>query len=452
MTGNRIYPHDIDAEECVLGSILLDSNAITKIALSEKDFYSERNQNIFTAMMLLAQRNVSINQITVAEELARADNLQKVGGASYLSHLISVTPTSLDIEYYAEIVNRYSFSRKLIQVAKEIAELGFEAKPDMGATLSKADDLLLSLRSNNLTNPLVTPDQKQELLFDRYLDLNNLQGDAAISTGLVSLDKALGGGFYGGDLTIIAGRTGMGKTSCLLNLAENMSKRGNVLIFSCEMSVLRLGDKEISSKVGIPVNRLRMGKYGDALFGVIIDTVGEVHNIPIYTYDSQPITTSIITQVANSLYLRKGLSSVIVDHLGLLDDETGENRNLTLGYMTRKLKQLALKLNIPVLLAHQLSREVEKRDDKRPILSDLRESGRIEEDADGVIFLYRDSYYYDPQSWRKTFSDKMGNCPEYPENITEFILAKQRLGETNRIKTYFDKQYQKYFDLDTTQE
>jgi replicative DNA helicase len=337
-------------------------------------------------------------------------------------------------------------------MSEQISAIGYKADSDITTSLGKADDMLINLRGRNTSNTLITPTQKQERLYNRYLQLNVVEGSVAVSSGLRSLDYQLGGGFYGGDLHIIAGRTGMGKSSILINLARNMARSGNIIYFSCEMGVNSLGDKEVAGDVGIPVNRLRMGKYGDDLINQIMNVVGEINQIPVYTYDEPPITTDKIIQLSNALYLRSGLSAIIVDHLGLLDDDIGENRNLTLGFMTKKLKQLAIKLDIPVLLAHQLSREVEKREDKRPVLSDLRESGRIEEDADGVLFLYRDSYYYrDATEWRRAFT-KNGQCPDYPETITECIIAKQRLGEISKVKLHFDKTHQRYYDLAEAQD
>jgi replicative DNA helicase len=277
-----------------------------------------------------------------------------------------------------------------------------------------------------------------------------MEGGMAISTGLTDLDRLLGGGVFDGDLIVVGARPGMGKTTLLQNISNYIARtKGNVLFFSCEMDYNALSDRDIAGFVGVPINTVRLGKYDSQLYCDITSSLEILKETKLYIYDETPITTSKIMQASLNMKLRHGLVAIVIDYLGLLDDEVGENRNITLGYMTKKLKQVARKLNIPVILAHQLSRDLEKRDDKRPILSDLRESGHIEEDADGVLFLYRDSYYYDRVKWRQMYSNKKtGECPEYPENITEVIIAKQRQGESNiSVKVLFDKKYQIFKDL-----
>ena len=446
---NRLPPHDIDSEEALLGSLLIGAN-LESATIEATDFYSERNRWIFEACERLKGRNVSLNQITVAQELAGQEKLENCGGAAYLSHLISSCPTSLDYHFYCEIVHRLAWYRKLIAASDQISNIGYQINADINLSINKADDILLQLRKGYSSMSIIDPDKRVELLYQRYAKLYEMEGGMAISTGLTDLDRLLGGGVFDGDLIVVGARPGMGKTTLLQNISNYIARtKGNVLFFSCEMDYNALSDRDIAGFVGVPINTVRLGKYDSQLYCDITSSLEILKETKLYIYDETPITTSKIMQASLNMKLRHGLVAIVIDYLGLLDDEVGENRNITLGYMTKKLKQVARKLNIPVILAHQLSRDLEKRDDKRPILSDLRESGHIEEDADGVLFLYRDSYYYDRVKWRQMYSNKKtGECPEYPENITEVIIAKQRQGESNiSVKVLFDKKYQIFKDL-----
>lgn len=440
---DKIPPHDIDCEEALLGALLIGAD-IESATISETDFYSERNRWVFEACKTLSERKVSLNQITVAQELAGKGKLEGIGGAAYLVHVSSICPTYLDYPYYCEIIHRLSLYRKLISASEQIAEIGYQASADVSQSLNKADDILLQLRKGVISNSIIDPVKRVELLNERYKKLYEMEGVMAISTGLKDLDNILGGGLFEGDLLIIGARPGMGKTTFLQNIGNHVAQKGNVLMYSCEMDYKALSDRDIAGMVGVPINTIRLGKYDPNLYCQITASLEDIEKTKLYIYDETPITTAKIIQSATNMKLRMGLSAIIVDYLGLLDDDIKENRNITLGYMTKKLKQVARELNIPVIVAHQLSRELERRDDKRPILSDLRESGHIEEDADNVIFLYRDSYYYDESEWK----DKYGTDVDYPENVSELIVAKQRQGESNQtVRVFFDKKYQKFRDL-----
>lgn len=440
---DRLPPHNIDSEEALLGALMIGAE-LESASICPEDFYSERNRWIFEACQSLRDRKVSLNEVTISQELAGKEKLDNCGGAAYLSHLISVCPTHLDYKYYAEIVHRLAWYRKLIAASDQIASIAYQANADITGSINKADDILLQLRKGYSTNSIISPEKRVELLNERYCKLYESEGVVAISTGLKDLDHFLGGGLFEGDLNIIGARPSMGKTTLIQGIGNYIAKTvGNVLMFSCEMDNNALSDRDIAGIVGVPINTVRLGKYDEILFSKIIQSLDEIRETKLYIYDETPITTAKIMQASMNMKLRIGLSAIVVDYLGLLDDEVGENRNITLGYMTKKLKQVARELNIPVIVAHQLSRELERRDDKRPMLSDLRESGHIEEDADNVIFLYRDSYYYDEEAW----NSKNAGEP-YPANVTELIIAKQRQGESNRaVRVYFDKAHQKFRDL-----
>lgn len=449
MSIEKLQPHNIDAEEATLGSVIIGGD-IRTVNLKGDDFYSERNRMIFEACQRLVEKNVSINQITLAQELVDKGCLENIGGAAYLSHLIYICPTSLDLQYYADIVARMSFYRRLISASEQISTIGYNADSDINQSINKADEILLDLRKKVAPSKIISPTEKAQILLDRYVNLMNKDGNPALSTGIKNLDTLLGGGLYPGTLNIIGANTGMGKSTFLQNLANHIGNLGNVLYFSCEMSVVDLGDRDIAGIVQVPINMVRWGHYEGEIFNKIVESVGEIEKSNVFTYDETPITTSKILQASLNLKLRHGLVAIFVDYLGLLDDNYGENRNIILGNMTKRLKQIARQLEVPVVVAHQLSRDTNKRDDKRPVMSDLRESGHVEEDADCVIFVYRDNYFYDKRQWNNLFNKKGDN--EYPEKITELIVAKQRqggaTGANKTVRVVFDDLKQKFFDLE----
>jgi replicative DNA helicase len=279
MSIDKIPPHNDEAEEAALGSLLIGAN-INEASIKSSDFFSSRNQLIYSACERLKERSVAINQITVANELN--SHLVDIGGSPFLSHLVSVCPTSLDYKYYCDILTRLSFYRRMIEISKQIEELGFKADSDITQSVNKADDMLLDLRKQSAPSAIKTPKDKAQILFDRYAELNLQEGDAAISTGLYDVDKILGGGFYPGDLTTIGARTGMGKTTLLQNLANNMSRKGNVLIFSCEMGTESLGDRDVASMLGVSINTIRWGKYSEELFNKIAEAVQDFTSVSKY--------------------------------------------------------------------------------------------------------------------------------------------------------------------------
>ncbi|MFC2042139.1 replicative DNA helicase [Chloroflexota bacterium] len=432
MTDNRLPPHNIDAEENVLGSLLIDGDLIHGLNLEPSDFYYEQNSLCFSACKALAGRGISINQVTVAQELHEEGKLEIAGGAAYMSHLISICATSLDCQYYADIVKRLAIYRDMISAADKIAALGYDQGSNVADSLNKADEILLSLRKNGIASPIITPKQRGDMMIERYEQLMTAEEGIALSTGMKDLDAQIGGGLYAGELTIVAARPGMGKTTILTNIANSVAANQKVLICPAEMTVAGITDRDIASILGRTTNEIRRGGYdantyckitGEGLLAVI--------NRHLYFYNEAPLTTSKLLQAGLNMQLRHGLDLMVVDYLGLLDDDFGNSQYERIGFVSRKLKQIAMKLNVPLLAAHQLNRALETRPDKRPQLFDLRDSGRIEEDADLVLFLYRESYYRDDA-----------------DDVTEILIAKQRQGEGHRIvKVYYDKVRQQYRDL-----
>ncbi len=451
MNGEKLPPRDTDAEEAVIGSLLIDGAAIYKIAVLIKpsDFYGERNSRIYEACLSLYQRSEAINQITVAQELDRQDKLEACGGGAYLSHLISIVPTSLDIEHYAQIVYRLSVMRRIIDASNQIAAIGYEANPDVDSSLSRAEDTLFKIRQGQDTRDLVPIRQ----VLDKYFE-TTIPGSAAsegqaeqipyIQSSFTGLDEILGG-FQRSDLIIAAGRPSMGKTSLALNIARNAAvERGAcVAIFSLEMSRESLVLRLLSSESGVNLSRVRFGLHSEADERKIMDATGILSEAPIYIDDSPQLRIVEIRSKVRQLYHERGVDLVIVDYLQLIQGEgKRENRVQEISYITRYLKGIARELNVPVIAASQLSRAVEWRTSHRPQLSDLRESGSIEQDADIVLFIYRDEVRYsNQQEWETEHPGE-----KYPPPA-EVIIAKHRNGPTGQINLRFIPRLAKFENI-----
>lgn len=441
MNNEKLPPHDIDAEEAVIGSLLIDGQAIYKIAtfLQQSDFYSERNLWIYGACISLYQRNEAINQITVAQELDRQEKLESCGGAAYLSHLISICPTSLDIEHYAQIVYRLSVMRNLIKAADRIAAIGYEADPDVDASLSQAEDILFRLHHGQSPRDFVHIRQ----VLDKYFETapgTTTEGypqepTSQVLSGFTGLDEFLGG-FQPSDLIIVAGRPSLGKTSLALSIARNATvERGAcVALFSMEMAREPLVLRLLSSEAGINLRRVRFGVHSEDEEKRIMDATGVLSEAPLYIDDTPQLRVVEMRSKARRLYYERGIDLIIVDYLQLMQGEGRvENRVQEISFISRSLKALARELNIPVIAISQLTRAVEWRASHLPQLSDLRESGSIEQDADIVLFVYRDDYYYKTkEEWEKEHPDR-----EYPEGIADIIIAKHRNGPLGQIKLRF---------------
>ena len=449
MYGDKLPPHDIDAEEAVIGSLLIDGAAIYKIAsfLNQPDFYSERNQWIYGACLSLSQRDEAINQITVAQELDRQNKLETSGGAAYLSHLISIVPTSLDIEHYAHIVYRLSVMRHLINAGSQIAAIGYEANPDVDASLSQAEDVLFRLR-HGTPRDFVHIRQVLDKYFETAPSPATEEGHPEaipyVLSGFTGLDEFLGG-FQRSDLTIIAGRPSMGKTSLALNIARNtaIEQKACVALFSLESArepvVLRL----LSSESGVNLRQVRLGLHTETEEKRIMDATGILSEAPIYIDDTPQLRMVEMRSKARRLHYERGINLIIVDYLQLMQgDGRGENRVQEISYISRSLKAIARELNVPVIAISQLSRAVEWRASHKPQLSDLRESGSIEQDADVVLFIYRDEAYY---SSRKEWEDAHPG-ETYPPPA-EIIIAKHRNGPTGQRNLRFIPKLAKFENI-----
>ncbi|MFC1873566.1 replicative DNA helicase [Chloroflexota bacterium] len=445
---DKLAPHDIAAEEAVIGSLLIDGKAIYEVAvqLQPDDFYSERNLWLYEVCLALYQRNEAINQITVSQELDRKGKLESCGGAAYLSHIIANCPTSMDVEHYARIVYRLSIMRQIISAGSKISEIGYEADPDASSAISKAEDLLFQLRHERGSLDFIHIKQ----VLDRYFEAPNLSETEESSTANVlshfaGLDDILGG-FHSDDLVIVAGRPSMGKTSLALNIASNAAiKQGAcVAMFSMEMARESLVLRMLASEARVDNKRVRFGLHSERDERRIMEATGRLSEAPVYIDDSPQLRPSEMRSKARRLHYEHGLKLIIVDYLQLMQGERrGENRVQEISYITRALKTLARELSVPVIAVSQLSRAVEWRASHKPQLSDLRESGTIEQDADVVLFIYRDEYYYKTrEEWESQFPDK-----DYPEGIADIIIAKHRNGPTGEIKLQFKPHLAKFENI-----
>jgi len=436
----RLPPRDNDAEEAVIGSLLIDGSAIFQIAdfLQATDFCSEQNQWLFEACLSLYKRDEAINQITLAQELSRQNRLESCGGAAQLTYLISVCPTSLDIEHYARIVNRLSVMRRMISAGDKIAAIGYESGPDVEDSLGRAESILFQLRRGQGAGDLTHIRQVLDKYFEEAPDLSEEHPERLphVLSSYTGLDDLLGG-FQRSDLVIVAGRPSMGKTSLALNIARNaaVEHRACVALFSLEMARDSLVMRLLSSESGVNSRRVRFGHHTEDEERRVMEATGVLSEAPIYIDDTPMLRVAEMRSKAMRLNFERGLDMVIIDYLQLMQGEgmRGENRVQEISYISRSLKALARELNVPVLAVSQLSRAVEWRASHEPQLSDLRESGSIEQDADVVMFVFREEYYTKEEEWDPVQHDGK----EFPHGEADIIVAKHRNGPIGRTKLRF---------------
>ncbi len=437
MYAEQLPPHDVDAEEATIGSLLIDGEAITTVSsfLKPRDFFLEKNRWCYEACLALFDRSEAINQLTVAHEISLQDRLDEIGGPAYLSHMVSIVPTSVHIEYYGRIVHRTAIMRRLIDAASHIAEVGYEGTADIDAALGKAEEILFRVRGGESGRDFL----HIRTVLDRYMEESASiqgplsQGIAYIPTGFLDLDKLLGG-LQRSDLIILAGRPGLGKSTLAMNIAQHAASQGAVVgAFSLEMSADQLVMRLLSSESRVDTQRLRQGLYSEKEERRIIDSIGLLSDLPLYI-DDTPVQTMVeMRGKSRRLQMERGLDLLIVDYLQLMRGNGRiENRVQEMSEISRSLKALARDLDIPILACSQLSRAVEQRPGHRPQLSDLRDSGSIEQDSDVVAFIYRDDAYFDEEQWSHTYPDR-----PYPEHITDLIIAKHRHGPTDTVNLYF---------------
>ena len=443
MEQTKLPPHDIDAEEAVIGSCLLDGQAFVQVApvISAGDFYSERARWCWEAMRRLADRDEAIDQITVAHELDNMEKLTDVGGAAYLSHLISIVPTSLDVEHYARIVSRCSQARKLIDCAGQIGAMAYTARADVGPAVRKAQELLVAVSGDSVKPLVYTPHDIAEYAMARYTSLQEKGDEPPLPYGFRELD-ILTGGAHRGDLVLLGGRPRMGKSALAQEWANNIARQHSVLYCSLEMTLAQVIDRDVVAAVRKPMPVIAGGQYDEDLYSQIIHFLGPMSERNLYFLKCEgiPVTTGDIRAAVARLKLQAGLDVVFLDYLGLLADEYGRTQNERVGYISRRLKGIGRAFDVAVIAVSQLSRAVEKeRYNKRPRLADLRDSGSLEQDADVVMFLYRDDVYYTEEEWEETFNktgDRWKPKAErkpYPQGVAELGVEKQRQRESGVV-------------------
>ncbi len=443
----RTPPHDLYAEEATLGALLIDPEAIYKVLnfLKPEDFFREKNRWIYECCLELLERGEIIDHVTVASELARRGKLEAVGGTEYLSYLTYQIPSSYQVEHYARIVHRLAMMRKLIAAANKIASLGYDTELDFEEALSKAESYLSELRSGELVRDFYHIHDVLDLYFeesgipkqphDGYLPY--------IPTGFVDLDRLLGG-LQRSDMIILAARPSMGKTSLALNIARNaaMDYGAKVAIFSLEMSKMELAYRFLACESGVNVQSLRLNLLTDEERDKVMEAIGVLSGADIYINDSPFLRVSDIRVKAKRLKQDHDLDLVIIDYLQLVHPtKPRDSRVQEISEISFSIKEMARELNVPVLVVSQLSRAVETRATHIPQLSDLRESGSIEQDADVVIFIYRDDVYYTREEWERRNPDK-----PYPQGVAKIIVAKHRNGPRGEIELLFDEKIAKFRD------
>jgi replicative DNA helicase len=430
---DRLPPHSLEAEQSVLGSILIDRETIIEIAefLQPQDFYRQAHGNIYKAMLELFERREPVDLVTVAESLERSEDLEQVGGRAYLSQLSNQTPTAVHAVQYARIVERKAVLRNLIGAAGKIAGIGYEDPAEIQEAIDRAESELFQVSNRRITAGF---SQLRELLHSAYDRLDYLHAHRGelngISSGFLDLDQ-LTTGFQKSDLIVVAARPSVGKTSFALNIAEHAAVREKrtVGVFSLEMSKEQLVLRLLSSVANIDSKRLRTGFLEELDFARIAPAMNDLSEAALYIDDTPNITSMELRTKARRLQAESGLDLVIVDYLQLMQATTTNrdaNRVQEVSEISRGLKALARELSVPVIALSQLSRQPEMRESKEPRLSDLRESGAIEQDADLVIFLWREK-------------EKAGEDADVDGEVINAKLAKHRNGPTGDIQLWFRK-------------
>ena len=436
---DRLPPQNIEAEQSVLGSLLIDPDAIIKVGafLRVDDFYRESHQAIYRAILGLHERRQPADFVTVVDELNRREELEIVGGAPYLTSLIGMVPTSVHVEHYGRIVERTHIMRRLITAAGEIAALAYEEREEVDEVIDQAERILFDVSQRRISRALEPISEVIRRYYDRVEFLVEHRDETlGVPTGFSPLDRLLGG-LQPSDLLIIAARPGVGKTSLALSMASNAALKSNsvVAIFTLEMSAEQLVQRLISSHTGIDSQRLRLGRIEDIEWERFTQASSTLSQVNIFIDDTPSPSPMEIRTKARRLAAEFDLDLIIIDYLQLMQggERRSENRVQEISYISRALKGLARELNVPVVALSQLSRAVEGRQNRRPILSDLRDSGSIEQDADVVMFIYRDEMYDED-------TDRA--------NIADIIVAKHRNGPTDTISLRFDPSLTRFADLD----
>jgi replicative DNA helicase len=434
-----VIPHNREAEEAVVGAVLINPEAYYDLAqfLQPDDFYIHRHRWIWEAFTRLHEKRLPVDFLTVTEELENVGQLAEIGGPAYLTALINQVPTSLHAEAYGRMVEAASIRRRMLTAANQIATLAYDEGETVENVMEEAEKSVFNISERRLKKDLQPIRQVLSEVYDRIAELSNRPEDIlGVPTGFIDLDRMLGG-LQPSDLLIIAGRPGQGKSGFLLTVAKNAAliHKKRVAIFSLEMSNEQVAQRLISQETGIDSQRMRTGKFNDHEQDLFVHSIEVLGDTRIYLDDTPGLTPLALRTKCRRLQMEYGIDLVILDYIQLMGGDTrNENRVQEVSYISRNLKVLARELNVPVLAAAQLSRAVEQRTDKHPVLSDLRESGSLEQDADVVLFIYRPDQYE---------SDTLR------QNIAEIMVAKHRNGPVGSVELVFRKHLAKFENAET---
>lgn len=442
----KLPPQNIEAEKSLLGSLLLDKNSIVKIVdfLQPKDFYKQTHKEIYQAAIDLFEKSEPIDLLAISARLKEKQLLENIGGRAYLTELINIVPTASHISNYAKIVQRKRILRELIDVSQEINSLGHEEKEDVDELLDQAEQKIFGIAQKSLSQRFLPVKDALEGAFERIDTLSKHEGNLrGVPTGFASVDNMLAG-LQKSDLVILAARPSIGKSALAVNFAANIAMKENlpVGIFSLEMSNDQIIDRLIASLANIDLWRLRTGRLSsegeDNDFERIQDAMGQLSKAPIYIDDAASSNVLQMRAMARRLQAEHGLGLIVIDYLQLIEPRNPQSSTVQqVSEISRSLKGLARELNVPVLALSQLSRAVEHRTPAIPKLADLRESGSLEQDADVVMFIYREDRYNEETS-RK--------------NIADLIVAKHRNGPVGKVELYFDDQRVSFRNLDKSEQ
>jgi replicative DNA helicase len=435
----KIPPQNLDAEMSLLGAVLIDEETLADISehVTPKDFYDKRHGIVYGAMMRLYEKHKPVDLLTLTEELSRKKELETIGGSAYLTELTNYVPTAAHAEAYAELVSQKAIRRRLIKASGDISELGYDEETSTQELLEQAEAQLFSVSDQSLKQDLVSIESILTESFDRMEELHRNKGTLrGVRTGYRDLDN-MTAGLQRSDLIILAARPAMGKTTLVTNLAYNVATiaKQPVLFFSLEMSKEQLVDRMLADASGVDAWNIRTGNLSDEDFSKLSEAMGEMAEAPIFIDDTPGVSVLEMRTKARRAMHEQPLGLIIVDYLQLMQGSGRDNGNRVqeVSEISRGLKLLARELNVPVIALSQLSRSVESRSPQIPQLADLRESGSIEQDADIVMFIYREAYY-NPDSDRG--------------NITDLIVAKHRNGPTGRIELYFHPERLRFMSVD----
>lgn len=441
--GDKVPPHSAEAEMAVLGSIMLDKTAITKVIeiLDADSFYREANRRVYEVMLGMFNRSITIDLVSLSEELRRRGLLDVIGGSYYLTEINARTPSAANVEHYARIVQEHYLKRRLIETATHILERCYDDGSDALDEIDRAESQIFEIAEKRLGKSYQEMKHLAHQTFEMILGLTEQSGESGVSgvsSGYVKLDEKLGG-LQRSDLIIIAARPSMGKTAFALSIARNaaVESRVPVAVFSIEMAAVQLVVRLLSAEARINAHAIRTGHISDEMLPRLAQNIGLLADAPIFIDDSAALSVMELRAKCRRLKAEHNIGLIIIDYLQLMHAAKAESREREISMISRSLKQIAKELDVPIIALSQLNRSVESRSDKRPMLSDLRESGSIEQDADVVMFINRPEHYE-----IMTYED---GSPT--ENTAEIIIGKQRNGPIGTVRLAYLKDYARFENL-----